>query len=156
MPDWAQEGGAKATLARFENEDELSKIKRSLQQKSPLVYKRVVLMSKDQKLAQITGKSVAQIAEEWGVPVEDAVITIFKMDIGVSCVNFSMSEEDVINFMKQPWVMTGSDGGGLHPRTYATFTQNHYRLRTAEKGNVDELGNTPSHRFNRRNFWHQR
>ncbi|WP_461787875.1 N-acyl-D-amino-acid deacylase family protein [Pedobacter sp.] len=123
MPDWAQEGGAKATLARFENEDELSKIKRSLQQKSPLVYKRVVLMSKDQKLAQITGKSVAQIAEEWGVPVEDAVITIFKMDIGVSCVNFSMSEEDVINFMKQPWVMTGSDGGGLHPRTYATFTK---------------------------------
>lgn len=123
MPDWAQEGGAKATLARFENEEELAKIKKSLQQKSPLVYKRVVLMSKKEKLASITGKSVAQIAEEWNLPVEDAVVAIFKMDIGVSCVNFSMNEEDVVNFMKQPWVMTGSDGGGLHPRTYATFTK---------------------------------
>lgn len=34
-----------------------------------------------------------------------------------------MSEEDIVTFMKQPWVMTGSDGGGLHPRTYSTFTK---------------------------------
>ncbi len=123
MPDWAQEGGSKQTLARFENETDLARIKKSLQQKSPFVYKRVVVMSKNKKLAEITGKSIEEIAKAWNMPAEDAVIAIFKLDIGVSCVNFSMNEDDVVNFMKQPWVMTGSDGGGLHPRTYATFSK---------------------------------
>jgi N-acyl-D-aspartate/D-glutamate deacylase len=32
-----------------------------------------------------------------------------------------MSEQDIENFMKQPWVMTGSDGSPGHPRKYGTF-----------------------------------
>jgi N-acyl-D-aspartate/D-glutamate deacylase len=32
-----------------------------------------------------------------------------------------MTESDIENFMKQPWVMTGSDGSGGHPRKYGTY-----------------------------------
>lgn len=123
IPAWAQEGGSKKTLERFENPTDLERIKKTLAKKSDDGYKRIVVMSKNKKLAQITGKSVYDIAQMWGKPNEDAVIDIFKMDIGVSCVNFSMSEDDVVKLMKQPWVMTGSDGGGQHPRTYSTFTR---------------------------------
>jgi N-acyl-D-amino-acid deacylase len=32
-----------------------------------------------------------------------------------------MSESDIENFMKQDFVMTGSDGSTGHPRKYGTF-----------------------------------
>jgi N-acyl-D-aspartate/D-glutamate deacylase len=34
-----------------------------------------------------------------------------------------MSEKDIEKFMVQPWVSTGSDGSGGHPRKYGTFTR---------------------------------
>lgn len=123
VPAWAQEGGNRKTLERFENPNDLELIKKSLARKSDEGYKRIIVMTENKKLAQIAGKSVYEIAQMWNKPNEDAVIDIFKTDIGISCVNFSTSEDDVVNFMKQPWVMTGSDGGGQHPRTYATFTR---------------------------------
>ena len=35
--------------------------------------------------------------------------------------SFNMNEKDIEAFMKRPWVMTGSDGSGGHPRKYGTF-----------------------------------
>ena len=32
-----------------------------------------------------------------------------------------MNEKDIENFMKQPWVVTGSDGSSGHPRKYGTY-----------------------------------
>ena len=32
-----------------------------------------------------------------------------------------MIEPDIKLLMKQPWVMTGSDGSAGHPRMYGTF-----------------------------------
>jgi N-acyl-D-amino-acid deacylase len=38
-------------------------------------------------------------------------------------VSFNQSEADIGAFMKQPWVMTGSDASGGHPRVYGTFAR---------------------------------
>src|SRR5690606_8385674 len=38
-------------------------------------------------------------------------------------ISFMMQEKDIEVFMKKPWVMTGSDGGGGHPRAYASFVR---------------------------------
>jgi len=35
--------------------------------------------------------------------------------------SFNMEERDIQNFMRQDWVMTGSDGSPGHPRKYGTF-----------------------------------
>jgi N-acyl-D-aspartate/D-glutamate deacylase len=35
--------------------------------------------------------------------------------------SFNMREDDIEAFMREPWVMTGSDGSGGHPRKYATY-----------------------------------
>jgi len=32
-----------------------------------------------------------------------------------------MNQDDIHQFMKQPWVMTGSDGSDGHPRKYGSF-----------------------------------
>jgi N-acyl-D-amino-acid deacylase len=32
-----------------------------------------------------------------------------------------MNEKDILNFMKQSWVVTGSDGNEGHPRKYGSF-----------------------------------
>ena len=40
---------------------------------------------------------------------------------GSSVASFNMKESDIEAFMKQPWVMTCSDGSEGHPRKYGTF-----------------------------------
>jgi N-acyl-D-aspartate/D-glutamate deacylase len=40
-------------------------------------------------------------------------------DIGVA--SFNMNERDIETFMKDPFVMTSSDGSGGHPRLYGTY-----------------------------------
>jgi N-acyl-D-aspartate/D-glutamate deacylase len=41
------------------------------------------------------------------------------LDMGVA--SFNMTEQDIETFMKDPYVMTGSDGSGGHPRLYGTY-----------------------------------
>jgi N-acyl-D-amino-acid deacylase len=123
VPDWAQEGGNEKTLARLNDETDLEKIKAHLNKRNDENYKRIVIMSDIARLQKYAGKSVYQIAQETNQSCADAAIEILKSSMTISCVNFSMSEKDIVSFMKQPWVMTGSDGGNLHPRTYSTFTK---------------------------------
>ena len=53
-----------------------------------------------------------------------------------SVVSFNISEADLENFMKQPWVVTSSDGGPGHPREYATF-QTKYAVYVKQKHVID-------------------
>jgi N-acyl-D-amino-acid deacylase len=53
-------------------------------------------------------------------PVE-AALSLIKTSGRVGVASFNMSEKDIENFMRQPWVMTGSDGSGGHPRKYGSY-----------------------------------
>jgi N-acyl-D-aspartate/D-glutamate deacylase len=44
-----------------------------------------------------------------------------------------MIAHDIINFMKQPWVVTGSDGGSGHPRKYGTFPRKYHKYVKEDK-----------------------
>lgn len=88
---------------------------------------------------QWQGKTIAGIAEAEGKDPLDVVFEI-ERNGGAGIVNFSMSEEDVRVYMKQPWVATASDGSTHqpgstvpHPRSYGTFPRKvgHYAI--AEK-----------------------
>lgn len=71
----------------------------------------------------IKGKNLAEIAEMWEMTPEDAAIEILRKR-SPSIVKHTMAEEDIQNFMKQPWVMTCTDGSiGGHPRAYGSFTR---------------------------------
>ena len=46
---------------------------------------------------------------------------------GSSVASFNMIDSDVEAIMRQPWVVTGSDGSDGHPRQYATFPEKYAR-----------------------------
>lgn len=68
----------------------------------------------------IKGLTLAEVARKWGKDPIDAAIHV--LNNGSSSVgSFNMKETDIQNFMRQPWVMTGSDGSAGHPRKYGSF-----------------------------------
>lgn len=85
------------------------------------------------------GKNIAAIAELEKKEPLDIVLEI-EHHGGAQIVNFSMSEEDVRIYMKQPWVATASDGSVQqpgatvpHPRSYGTFPRKIGRYAIEEK-----------------------
>jgi N-acyl-D-amino-acid deacylase len=68
----------------------------------------------------IVGKNLAQIAAERHEDPIAVALEIIKNG-GSSVASFNMKESDIVNFMKQPWMMTCSDGSEGHPRKYGTF-----------------------------------
>lgn len=75
--------------------------------------------------AWVIGKSLSEIAAEWGIePFEAVARLLLEEDHAVSMILFALDEDDVRTLMRQPFVMAGSDGlmgGSPHPRTYGTF-----------------------------------
>ena len=68
----------------------------------------------------LLGKRLDAVAKARGLsPVEAALQIILVADPGVA--SFNMNERDIDAFMKQPFVVTGSDGSDGHPRKYGTF-----------------------------------
>jgi N-acyl-D-aspartate/D-glutamate deacylase len=62
------------------------------------------------------------MAARWHVDPLDAALRIIRSGIGRDDVaSFNMTEDDIRRFMREPWVMTSSDGSDGHPRQYATF-----------------------------------
>jgi N-acyl-D-aspartate/D-glutamate deacylase len=79
----------------------------------------------------IVGKTLATIAHERNESPVDAAIEIVKAG-GSDVASFNMKESDIEAFMRQPWVMTCSDGSPGHPRKYGTYPRK-LRLYVYEK-----------------------
>jgi N-acyl-D-aspartate/D-glutamate deacylase len=67
------------------------------------------------------GKTLKQVAAERGAPAAETALQLIQAggDLGVA--SFNMNERDIETFMKDPFVMTSSDGSGGHPRLYGTY-----------------------------------
>ena len=68
----------------------------------------------------IVGRNLAQIAQQRHVSPIQAALAIIRAG-GSEVASFNMKESDIEAFMKQPWVMTCSDGSDGHPRKYGAF-----------------------------------
>lgn len=90
----------------------------------------VVGFSKPQ-FKKFEGKRLSEIARITGTSWQDAVIDILLGGDSPGRVTFSMDEANVATQMKKPWMMFGTDAGGIspadslfgltHPRAYGTF-----------------------------------
>jgi len=125
LPTWARVGTAERNRM-FDDPDTLAIVKASIKKKIEKSGNNGanLVISPNSTDKSIKGKSIAQLAEEWGMAPEDVVIKIFRTS-GPSVTNHSMCEEDIRNYMVKPWVMTGTDGNasGNHPRSRGTFTK---------------------------------
>ena len=63
-------------------------------------------------------------------PVHAAIEIVLRGDARIA--SFNMQDEDIENYMRQPWVMTGSDGTNGHPRKFASFPRK-YQTYVTEK-----------------------
>ncbi len=133
VPRWAVDGGYKAMLARFAEPATLARIKTEMTEnlRRRGGAESLLLTSDGQPW---TGKTLAQMATQWGVSPIDAALRILKTPdaagtgpAGVGVASFNMIDRDVDLIMQQPWVVTSSDGSDGHPRQYATMPQK-YRV----------------------------
>ncbi|NYT42181.1 amidohydrolase family protein [Sphingomonas sp. R-74633] len=119
VPLWAQDGGRPALLKRFDDPSLTQKMHEGMVEN---LRKR----GGADKLLIVEGKYknryLDAVAKEMNLSAVDAAIAVIRIgDPGT--VSFNQSEADIGAFMKQPWVMTGSDASGGHPRVYGTFAR---------------------------------
>jgi N-acyl-D-aspartate/D-glutamate deacylase len=119
MPIWAQDGGRPALLKRFDDPAQAKRLHDG-------VVENLRKRGGAEKLLIVEGRykarTLASVAQEMKLDPVDAAIAVIRIgDPGV--VSFNQSEADIAAFMQQPWVMTGSDASGGHPRVYGSFAR---------------------------------
>ena len=138
IPQWAQEGGNDAMLARIDSPETRATIKNEVVAK--ILYDRGggdpknVFISRNSWDPSMAGKNLAELSMEAGMEPtpENAAEVVF--DIvrggGATAVYHAIGPQDVDLIMQHPATAIGSDGpvgifgeGAPHPRQYGTFAR---------------------------------
>lgn len=136
LPDWSLEGGYSALVNRLHDPATRQKIGEEIRAggfydrlggASGVLIRRIPAPA----LAPYERKKLDVIAKEMNVDPIEALLRMFEQSsFSPTAIFFSLSEEDVMTALKQPWVAVGSDSGavvgamkqmGAHPRAYGTF-----------------------------------
>ncbi|WP_215225527.1 N-acyl-D-amino-acid deacylase family protein [Echinicola shivajiensis] len=145
MPPWVQEGGYDTWSARLQDPDIRAKVLEemrtpaedweSLMQAAGSADKMILVGFKNDSLKHFTGKTLAEVAKIRGKsPEETAMDLVIEDGSRVGTVYFLMSEENVKNQIKLPWMSFGSDAQSMategvfltsstHPRAYGNFAR---------------------------------
>ncbi|UNK59075.1 amidohydrolase family protein [Pseudoxanthomonas daejeonensis] len=137
LPRWAQDGGRPALLRRLADPGQSARIAAELQAN---LDRRggagaILLTSPG---ARWRGRTLAQMAEYWRVDAVEAALRVIRGDglpdsrAAESIASFNMNEDDVRLLMRQPWMVTSSDGTDGHPRQYASFPEKYARYVRAQ------------------------
>lgn len=114
-----------ATLAA--NKDQRSKVLKEIADNLDHRGGAARLLFTSKEAPELHGRTLAQVAQQRKQSPVEAALDLFvearqKKRAGLlALASFNMSEQDIENFMRQDWVMTGSDGSPGHPRKYGTF-----------------------------------
>lgn len=132
VPRWAESGGKDSLFIRYNNPKIKSQIlaetkKNIIRRGGP---EKLLIVKIDEP--KFLGKNLLEISEMLQLPPEQAVYEVLK-DNYARIASFNMNEFDILNFMKQPWVVTGSDGNTGHPRKYGTFPRKYHKYVKDEK-----------------------
>jgi N-acyl-D-amino-acid deacylase len=141
LPPWAQEGGIERIVERLQDSATRERMKTDFAKGIPgwqnwvadVGWENIMVVQASGKNKPLEGKRITEIAKGRGKPPAESVFDLLVEEGGrASMVVFYGSEDDIKAFMKQPWVMIGSDqngikpgegplGGKQHPRAYGTF-----------------------------------
>jgi N-acyl-D-amino-acid deacylase len=117
LPRWAEVGGREELLKRIADPPTRARLVKEMEDN---LRRRGGANSLLVVGGQYLGKRLDAIAKEMNKSPIDAALDIISKG-GASVASFNMNDKDIDAFMKQDWVMTGSDGSGGHPRKYGTF-----------------------------------
>jgi N-acyl-D-aspartate/D-glutamate deacylase len=123
MPRWVQAGGRDSMLARLTDASQRETI--VLEMRDNLRRRggdsTILLINGNAASQQYVGKTLKDVAAERGKTAVQTALEMIRdgQDMGVA--SFNMTEADIEVFMRDPHVMTSSDGSGGHPRLYGTY-----------------------------------
>jgi N-acyl-D-amino-acid deacylase len=145
MPAWVQEGGHDAWVRRLQDPELRRRVIEQITSGDPewgSSYQEagrpenIILVGfRNEALKPLTGKTLAEVAALRGRdPLETALDLVVEDNSRISCVFFTMSEENVRKEVALPWVSFCSDSASLapegvflktnpHPRAYGSFAR---------------------------------
>jgi len=144
MPTWVQSGGLEAWIERLKDPAMRARVAAEMRKPGSdweNLYlgagadKMILSAFKSEKLKPLTGKTLAEVAAMRGKsPEETAMDLVIEDGSRVSTVYFLMSEDNLRQQVKLPWMSFGSDApsqspegvflkSGAHPRTYGNFAR---------------------------------
>jgi N-acyl-D-aspartate/D-glutamate deacylase len=123
LPRWAQAGGRDSLQARISDaktrDRMLTEMRDNLRRRGG--DSTLLLINGSANARQYIGKTLKQVAAEKGKPAVETALDMISSGLDMGVASFNMNERDIEAFMKDPFVMTSSDGSGGHPRLYGTY-----------------------------------
>ncbi|MDP1616342.1 amidohydrolase family protein [Phenylobacterium sp.] len=128
IPGWAQEGGQEALSKRLQNPEQRALIREGMVENlARRAGANAIMISSYSADPSLEGMRLDEIARrDLKDPLDTAIDLLIKGGAGI--VSFNMNEDDLELLMKQPWMMTSSDGalvtfgeGAEHPRAYGAY-----------------------------------
>jgi N-acyl-D-aspartate/D-glutamate deacylase len=127
LPPWAQAGPREEILARLKDPELRPRLLAEMAENLKRRAGPDAILFRSRQSTAIVGKTLAQVAKERGKPPVETAIELMIENyekpgtMSLAIVSFNMNDTDVENFMRQDFVMTGSDGSAGHPRMYGTY-----------------------------------
>jgi len=136
LPSWSYEGGAAKEVKRLKDPTTRARLIEEVLNGHPVpeYWDRVMISSVvTEKNRVLEGKTLADAAVMRGQEPVDALMDILiEEEVRAQAIYFSMSEENLVTLLRQPWLMLGSDStaratsgvtrqGKPHPRAFGSF-----------------------------------
>jgi N-acyl-D-aspartate/D-glutamate deacylase len=123
LPRWAQAGGRDSLQMRITDaatrERLLTEMRDNLRRRGG--DSTLLLINGSAAARPYIGKTLEQVAAEKGTPAVETALEMIRSGLDMGVASFNMTERDIETFMKDPYVMTSSDGSGGHPRLFGTY-----------------------------------
>ena len=132
VPRWVESGGIDSVFVRYDNPILKQRI---LEETKTDITRRggpEKLLVVNSENTAIVGKNLLEISKMIDISPEESVFKILRTNTA-KVASFNMNSEDILTFMKQDWVVTGSDGGSGHPRKYGSFPRKYSKYVKEEK-----------------------
>ena len=134
LPAWAKEGGHEKTMELIRIKDKRQQMMEEIEFHVP--PEKILLVGfKNESLRHLTGKTLAEVAEDRGKSPEEAIVDlIYEDDSRIQVIYFSMSEDNIKKKLALPYMSICSDAGSYtnegvfllqstHPRAYGSFAR---------------------------------
>jgi N-acyl-D-amino-acid deacylase len=121
LPRWAEAGGRDSLRARANDPAVRPRLIAEMEANLARRNGAHSLLISSTRDTSLLGKRLVEIAERRHTTPVEAALAIVTAGADPGVASFNMNESDIVNFMKQDFVVTGSDGSGGHPRKYGTF-----------------------------------
>ena len=123
LPRWAQAGGRDSLRARIA--DTVQRVRMLAEMRENLRRRggdsTLLLTAGDGAVQSYVGKTLRDVSATRGLPAVETALEMIRDGHDMSVASFNMTEADIETFMRDPYVMTSSDGSEGHPRLFGTY-----------------------------------